>query len=95
MRSDDLTKEQCAAIRGKASDMVHYLAAIKDRMDYKGFPVDDPVRIAVENTLAATQELYSEVLGRSIGVTGTPAPKPPPLDPFFTRRGKPRKYEKH
>jgi hypothetical protein len=38
MRCDDLTKEQCAAIRGKASDMVHYLAALKDRMDYKNFP---------------------------------------------------------
>ena len=94
MRSDDLTKGQCAAIRTRASDMVQYLVRIEDRMSYKGFPADDPVRIAVLNALAATKELYRETLARSIGVTEAPEPQQPPIDPFFTRRSKPRKHEK-
>ena len=87
--------EQCAAIRAEASDMVQYPARIEDRMSYKGFAADDPVRVAVVNALAATNELYRETLSRSIDVTGVPEPPQQPLDPFFTRRGKPRKHEKH
>jgi hypothetical protein len=68
MHSGDLTKEQCAAIRAKTSEMVHYLALLKDRMDYKGFPADDPVKVAVENALTAVQKLHSETLTRSIGI---------------------------
>lgn len=75
--------------------MVSYLARLKDRMDYKGFPADDPVKCAVLDALSAAQMLYRETLSRSIGVTGLPEPKTPPLHPFFTRKSAPRKGERH
>jgi hypothetical protein len=75
--------------------MVQYLAQLKDRMHYKGFPTDDPIRVAVENTLVAAQKLHSETLTRSIGVTGAPEPKQAPLDVLFTRTSKPRRHETH
>ena len=94
MRSDDLSKEQCAAISNKASGMVAYLAKLKDRMDYKGFPADDPVKLAVANALKAVHQLHNEVQRRSIGVTGLAEPEKPRVDLLFTRRSKPRKHEK-
>jgi hypothetical protein len=83
MNSDQLTKAQCAAIRNKASGMVQYPAQLKDRMDYKGFPADDSVKLAVVDAQNATQKLYREVLSRSIGVTGLPEPKTPASPPVL------------
>jgi hypothetical protein len=93
MNSNDLTKAQCAAIRNKAGGMIAYLEKLNDRMAYKGFPADDPVRLATANALKVVHQLHSEVQSRSIGVTGLRKLEKPPVDLLFTRKSKPRKHE--
>ena len=95
MTSEQLTKAQCAVIRSQANAMASYHARLNDRMDYKGFPADDPIKRAVVDALSAAQKLYRETLSRSIGVTALPERKEPPLHPFFTRKSAPRKGERH
>jgi hypothetical protein len=93
MNSEDLTKEQCAAIKRRAAWMLAYLEKLNDRMSYKGFPADDPIKRVVADALVATKRLHSEVLSRSIGVTGLPDAPKPPVDLLFTRKSQPRKHE--
>jgi hypothetical protein len=96
MRADDLTKAQCAAIRNKVSQQLAYLYRLNRRMGEKGFPEDDPLKVAVARAMSAMNDLHAEVTCRSIDGMGRQATveKPAPIDPLFTRTSKPRKHER-
>ena len=96
MRADDLTKAQCAAIRNKVSQQLAYLYRLNRRMSEKGFPEDDPLKVAVARAVSDTSELHAEVTCRSIEGIGRPEThdRPPAVDPLFTRTSKPRKHER-
>ncbi len=95
MNADDLSKAQCAAIRIKVGDMVAYLSRLNDRLSYKGFPADDPLRLVATKALSAVQQMHKELLSRSFDVKTVAEPEmPPAVDPFFTRKSALRKDEK-
>jgi hypothetical protein len=95
MRADDLTKAHCAAIRNKVSQQLAYLYRLNRRMGEKGFPEDDPLKVAVVRAMSAMSELHAEVTCRSIDGMGRQTnEKPPAVDPLFTRTSKPRKHER-
>lgn len=96
MNADDITKAQYAAIRNKVGEMVVYLSRLDDRMSYKGFPTDDPLKLVVTNALIAVQQMHKEVLSRSFDVKAiSDSEKPSAADLLFTRTSAPRKHEKH
>jgi hypothetical protein len=95
MRADDLTCAQARAIKNKLGPIVAYLNRLGKRMSDRNFPADDPMRLMVVAALKAMYELHAEVTCRSMdgkGLDGTP--KPPAIDPFFTRKSVLRKEEK-
>jgi hypothetical protein len=96
MNADDLTKAQCAEMRRKVSEMVSYLTRLNDRMSHKGFPDQDPIRLASANALKALQVLHKELLSRSFDVKSSGEIKPPrPVDLLLIRKSALRKDEKY
>jgi hypothetical protein len=96
MRADDLTRAQARAIKNKLGPMVAYLKRLGKRMSDRNFPEDDPMRVMVVAALKAMYELHAEVTCRSMDGKGlNDIPKPPAVDPLFTRKSAPRKHEKY
>jgi hypothetical protein len=96
MRADDLTRAQARAISNKLGPMVAYLNRLGQRMSDTNFPKDDPMRLMVVTALKAMYELHAEVTCRSMDGKGLDdLPKPPAVDPLFTRKSAPRKHEKY
>ena len=76
--------------------MVAYLTRLNDRMSHKGFPDQDPIRLAAANALKALQQLHKELLSRSFDVKSSAETKtPPPVDLLFPRKSALRKDEKY
>lgn len=67
MRCDDQTREQGRALKNKLRPMLRYLARLKRRMTYRGFPPDDPLLIAVGRAENAMHELSVDVHYLSCG----------------------------
>jgi hypothetical protein len=67
MRCTDLTREQARALKNKLQPMLRYLARLKRRMTYRGFPPDDPLLIAVVDAENALHALSVEVQYLSCG----------------------------
>jgi hypothetical protein len=75
MRSDDLTREQAQALKNKLQPMLRYLGRLKRRMNYKGFPPEDPMLVGVcdaENAIhALTVKLHYLSCGDVVGPSRT------------------------
>jgi hypothetical protein len=96
MRADDITRAQARVIKNKLGPMVAYLNRLGRRMSDRNFPDDDPMRVMVVAALKAMYELNAEVNCRSMDGKGlNDTPKPPAVDPLFTRKSAPRKHEKY
>jgi hypothetical protein len=96
MNADDLTKAQCAELRSKVSEMVAYLTRLNDLMSHRGFPDQDPIRLAAANALKVLQQLHRELLSRSFDVkSSAEINTPPPVDLLLTRKSALRKDEKY
>jgi hypothetical protein len=95
MRADDLTRAQARALKNKLGPMVAYLNRLGKRKSDRNFPADDPMRVMVVAALKAMYELHAEVTCRSMDGKGlNETPKPPAVDPLFTRKSALRKDEK-
>ena len=75
MRSDDLTKAQCRALRNKIGQQLGYLDRLKRRMVNKGFPPDDSLLVLVRQAENAMHELSVEVYYRAVDGAGRHPPK--------------------
>ena len=67
MRCTDLTREQGRALKNKLQPMLRYLARLKRRMTYRGFPPHDPLLAAVVNAENALHALSIELHYLSCG----------------------------
>ena len=77
MRSDELTRAQCRAIRAKVEPFRDYLHRLRVRMAKRGFPPADPLYRLVLNAQQAVGELFMDVAARGYsGPINTPKPKP-------------------
>lgn len=74
MTSDDLTTEQASRIRAVVGRHLNYLGRLRDRMQRRGFPPDDPLVRDVTAAWNATHSLNVRLhyLSCSSGV-GRPA----------------------
>jgi len=61
MNSSDLRPDQLAAIQERVGEMLHYIDKLRQRMQHKGFPDDDPLWIHASKVRDATQGLITEL----------------------------------
>lgn len=58
MNSRDLTKAQANAVHEQLRPMVGHLHKLQDRMDQRGFPIDDELYLLVKKAREAMDELF-------------------------------------
>jgi hypothetical protein len=66
MDASELTQQQIDALTWRLRPMIQFLQRLKSRMDARGFAADDPLRVAVEGTLARLEELSATLRGLAI-----------------------------
>jgi hypothetical protein len=67
MQSDDLTRQQAAALKNKLRTMLDYLSRLKPRMVNRGFLSGDPLLDAVAQAENAVHALHVQVHYLSCG----------------------------
>ena len=57
----DLTREQVEALLASVRRQIRYLGRLRDRMNQRGFPPDDPLYVAATGAFNAVHALSVEV----------------------------------
>ena len=61
MTSNDLTREQIEALLASVRRQLSYLGKLRDRMNQRGFPPDDPLYVAATGAFNAVHALGVEL----------------------------------
>jgi len=61
MNSNDLRPDQLAAIQERLGELLHYIDKLRQRMQHKSFPDDDPLWIHAGKVRDTTQALITEL----------------------------------
>jgi hypothetical protein len=65
----DVTRDECRALNNKLQPMLGYVNKLRQRMQDKGFPLDDPLWLSVSSAQRAMLDVITELRCRSVRTT--------------------------